>query len=231
MATIRINQGRLFSGLLIILIGVLFLLGALGKLDVGHILSIYWPLILIFIGLWILIAYNFQNMLTGIILIVIGGFFMLNNLDVLEHKVWYYFWPLLIIAVGFWIIFRPGLRAGRKKIPEIKEDDLNAFIIFAGMNRRIESQKFQGGKATAIFGGMELDFTQAGLAGNEATVELTTVFGGIELRLPKEWEVIVDSIPIFGAVEDKRKPVPKTETSSKLYVKATAIFGGIEIKS
>jgi len=230
MNRIRDYQGRIFSGLLIILIGVLFLLGNLGKLDIGEVFSTYWPLILVFIGLWHLISHEFRSAGFGIILIVIGGFFMLVNMDIIRGRVWLYFWPLIIIAAGLWIIFKPRLKPFQVKAPEIKEKDLDAFIIFSGIKRRFESQEFRGGKATVLFGGMDLDFTQAALADNKAAVELTAIFGGIEIWVPNDWEVVVDSSSLFGGVEDKRKSVPPTETKATLFVKATAIFGGIEIK-
>ena len=229
MNRIRDYQGRIFSGLLIILIGVLFLLGNLGKLDIGEVFSTYWPLILIFIGIWHLIAHDFRAGF-GIILIMVGGFFMLVNLDIIRGRVWLYFWPLLIIAAGLWIIFRPRIKPIQVKVPEIKEKDLDAFTIFSGIKRRFDSQEFRGGKATVLFGGIDLDFTQAALADNKATVELTAIFGGIEVFVPDDWEVIVDSSSIFGAVEDKRKSVSQAETKATLLIRATAIFGGIEIK-
>jgi len=229
MNRIRDYQGRIFSGLLIILIGVLFLLGNLGKLDIGEVFSTYWPLILIFIGIWHLIAHDFRAGF-GIILITIGGFFMLVNLDIIRGRVWLYFWPLLIIAAGVWIIFRPRFKPIQAKVPEIKEKDLDAFTIFSGIKRRFDSQEFQGGKATVLFGGIDLDFTQAALADNKATVELTAIFGGIEVFVPDDWEVVVDSSSIFGGVEDKRKSVSQAETKATLFIRATAIFGGIEIK-
>ena len=133
MNRIRDYQGRIFSGLLIILIGVLFLLGNLGKLDIGEVFSTYWPLILVFIGLWHLIAHEFRRTGFAVILILIGAFFMLVNLDVIRGRVWIYFWPLLIIAVGLWLIFKPRFKLFREKAPEIKEKDLDAFIIFSGI--------------------------------------------------------------------------------------------------
>ncbi len=226
----RDYQGRIFSGLLIILIGVLFLLGNLGKLDVGEVFSTYWPLILIFIGLWHLIAHGFRGTGFGAILILIGGFFMLVNLDIITGRIWLYFWPLLIIAAGLWIILKPRFKPCQTKAPEIKEKDLDAFIIFSGIKRLFNTPDFRGGKATALFGGIDLDFTQAGLADNKATIELTAIFGGIEVLVPSDWEVVVDSSSIFGAVEDKHKAVPSAETKATLFIRATAMFGGIEIK-
>lgn len=228
MATIRIDKGGLFSGLLIILVGLFFLFGVLGEEGVGEIFSTYWPLFLILIGLWTLIAHDFRNFF-GLLLAAVGCIFLLINLDVLGHRIWYYLWPVLIILFGLWVIFRPGFRT-REKIPGIKGHDLDVSGVFSGMKRVIESKEFRGGKATAVFGGLELDFTEAGLAENEATVEMTAVFGGIEIRVPAEWKVIVDSHPLFGALEDKRKTVPQAEDAPKLYLKGTIIFGGIEIK-
>jgi predicted membrane protein len=229
MSTIRIDKGGLFSGLLIILVGLLFLIGVLGEDGLGDVFSTYWPLFLILIGLWILITHNFRSFF-GLLLAAIGCLFLLINLEVLGHKIWYYLWPVLIILFGLWVIFRPRI-GSREKIPEIKGHDLDVSGVFSGLKRVIDSKEFRGGKASAIFGGLELDFTESGLAENEATVEVTAAFGGIEIRVPTEWKVIIDSNPIFGAIEDKRKTIPPVEDAPKLYIRGTVIFGGIEIKS
>ena len=225
------NQGRFFIGILIIVIGVIFLLGSLDKLDVGDIFANYWPLILIFIGVWQIFTSNFRNIGTGIILIAVGGFFLLANLDILRYSIWSIFWPLLVIGVGVWILFKPKFRGFKGDVPAVRDDDLGAFIMFGGVDRKVESQNFRGGKATALFGGIDLDFTQTKLAGNEATIETTALFGGIDIRVPRDWKVIVDSNAIFGAVEDKHKSEPPAEGQDTLFIKATAIFGGVEIKN
>jgi len=229
MATVRIDKGGLFSGLLIILVGLLFLFGVLGEEGIGDMFSTYWPLFLIFIGLWILITHEFRNFF-GLLLAAIGCIFLLIKLEVLGHRIWYFLWPVLIILFGLWVIFRPRVRI-KEKSPEIKGHDLDVSGVFSGLKRAIESKEFRGGKASAVFGGLELDFTESQLAENEATVEMTAAFGGIEIRVPPEWKIIVDSNPIFGAIEDKRKSVPRAEDAPKLYIRGTVIFGGIEIKS
>ena len=67
--------------------------------------------------------------------------------------------------------------------------------------------------------------------GEEATVELTAILGGIDLFVPREWKVIVDSSAILGGVDDKHRATPATTVQPTLYVKATAILGGIDIKN
>jgi len=227
MSPTRDSHGRIFWGLLLIVIGFIFLLGKMGRADVGEIFSHWWPLILIAIGLWSLVT---DRSTGGVVLIVIGGFFLLARLHVFGHDLWYYFWPIIIIAIGLWLIVKPSFRHNSRKVPEIKEDDLNASTVLSGLKRNIESKNFRGGKATAIFGGMELDFSNAGLASNQATVDLTAVFGGITLRVPREWQVVLEGTPILGAIEDKHRFIPKGEEKIILYVKGSAIFGGIEIK-
>lgn len=231
MGRVRDYQSRIFTGLLVILMGILFLLGNLGKLDFGEVFSTYWPLILVFIGLWHLVAHEFRSWGFGLFLIAVGGFFLLGNLDVIRGRVWLYFWPLLIIAAGLWIIFRPRFRpAIHAKAPELAEKDIDLFMVLSGGKRQVESKEFKGGKASVLLGGIELDFTQAQLAGNQATLELTAILGGIDIWVPREWEVVVDSSAFLGGVEDKHRPTSTGEKKPTLFIKATAILGGIDIK-
>ncbi|HZX09475.1 MAG TPA: DUF5668 domain-containing protein [Acidobacteriota bacterium] len=223
------HQGRMLSGILIIIIGVVFLLGSLGKLNLGHFFSTYWPLILIFVGIWHLINQNFRQNGFSLLLILIGTFFLLVNWNVLGANFWKIFWPVLIIGIGLWIVLKP--KGFKGKTPPIKDDDLGAFIIFSGIKRQVESKQFRGGKATALFGGIELDFHKTILFENQATIELTALFGGIEIFIPKEWKLVLDSSAAFGAVEDKRREVNPEDSKTTLYIKATALFGGIEIKN
>jgi predicted membrane protein len=102
--------------------------------------------------------------------------------------------------------------------------------MLSGLKRRIESQNFQGGKATSILGGIELDFTRARLAEGRAAIELTAILGGIEVRVPQTWRVEVEGRPLLGGIEDKHTFAPGTETAQTLHLKASAILGGIEIK-
>jgi len=224
-------SSRIFAGIFIIAIGFIFLLGSLGKLNVGDLIAGYWPLILVAVGCWQLLANRLQDSGPGIILIALGGFFMLAKWNVFGVNAWRIFWPSLIIAAGLWVLLRPGKRGFVGAAPAIKEDDINMSVLFSGGNRRIESERFRGGKATALFGGLELDFTSSHLEENKATVELTAIFGGVGIRVPRDWKIVSESHALFGGVEDKRIPAASAaENPPTLFIRATALFGGIEIK-
>jgi len=230
MPASRSHQGRIFWGMFIIFIGVLFLLDRLGELDFGDLISRYWPFILIIIGLSILIGNNFRNVGSGLFFIILGAIFFLAKLEVFDHNVWYYLWPFLVIGLGLWLLVKPAFRRRKENFPKVKDDDLDISAVFSAVKRRIESKNFRGGSATSVFGGIELDFSNAGLAGGQATIELTAILGGIEIRVPREWQVVIDGTPILGGIDDKKRTLIESEKKATLYVKATAILGGIEIK-
>jgi hypothetical protein len=230
MNSLRHSSGRIFWGLVLILLGVLFLLDQMGRVDFGDLISRWWPLILVAAGLWQLVSSNFQELAGGLFLIALGAVFQLAKLDILGRNAWHYVWPALIIGLGLWVLIGAFRRSSAARFPGSKEDDLDAFAIFAGLNRRIESQNFRGGKATAIMGGIELDFTQVRLAESKAGLDLTAIMGGIDIKVPRHIRVELSGNPVLGGVENKHNYAPGSGAEQTLSIKATAILGGIEIK-
>jgi predicted membrane protein len=223
------TQGRIFWGILLICLGVLFLLDQMDKLDFGDLVGRYWPVIFILIGISILLSNNFKNVGSGVFFILFGAFFLLIRLRIFDRAVWQYVWPLAIIGVGLWILFRPAWQTDKKKIPDMTADDLNISQVFSGSSRKIESQSFRGGKAEVVFGSAEIDLRGARLAGGQATLVLSAVFGGIEVKVPRDWEVVLEGSPVLGSIESRKAApdVPKTQT---LHIKGSAVFGSIEVK-
>lgn len=96
--------------LLLIALGALFLLGSLGivPIDIGT----HWPAILIAIGVWHLLASRGRRRSAPIALIVVGGVFLVLNLDVLPFGAIGSIWPILLIAIGV-IIAAGAIFGGR----------------------------------------------------------------------------------------------------------------------
>ena len=224
------TQGRIFWGLLLIALGVAFLFDQIGRIDFWNLVGEYWFGIFFIIGLAILISSNFRNAGSGIFFIVLGAFFLLMNLRIFDRSLWHYLWPLLIIGAGLWILFKPLKWKDKRKTPEVSEDALSINQVFSSSSRRIESQKFKGGKAEVAFGSIELDLSGAGLDGGQATLYLSAVFGSFEVRVPREWEVVVEGSPFLGSIEDKKRRVVDAEKKGTLTIRGSAAFGSIEIK-
>jgi len=223
------TQGRIFWGLMLICLGVLFLLDQMGRLDFGDLVGRYWPIVFIVIGVSILLSNNFKNVGSGIFFILFGAFFLLLRLRIFDRAVWHYIWPLAIIATGLWLLLRPAWHPKKNEAGEAGGDDLSISQVFSGSSRKVESQNFRGGKADVVFGSAEIDLRAARLAGGQATLVLSVVFGEIEVYVPRDWQVVLEGSPVLGSIDSHKKAatVPTTQT---LTIKGSAVFGSIEVK-
>ncbi len=112
---------------------------------------------------------------------------------------------------------------------------LNEYALFGGVERRVNINNLRGGSISAIFGGVELDFRSADIEGEEATVFVEAMFGGVEIIVPDRWDVTFQIQSIFAGYTDERNPAapdPLNTTAKKnLILRGRAIFGGIVVKS
>jgi predicted membrane protein len=227
--TARMTSSRIFWGLLLIVLGALFLLDQMDQLDFGDLFSRYWPAVFILIGISILLNKASDNVGAGVFFILFGALFLLVRMRVLDRSVWQ-FWPVAIIAIGIWVLVKPAFGRGGRKIPEVTGDDLDIGLVFAGTKRRVESQSFKGGKAEVVFGSAEIDMRGARLEGGQATLSLSAVFGSIELLVPRDWQVVVEGTPVLGSIDSHKRNIPDGEKAGTLRVLASAVFGSVEIK-
>jgi predicted membrane protein len=235
----RRQDGRMWTGIFILVVGV----AALLKTSISDFPDwlFSWQTLLIAIGFFIGIRHNFRDA-SWLVLVLVGTIFLIHEV-VPQFSFRRYLWPIAIIIVGLFIIMRPrrqnitwfndpatGFETEDNK-PYSKEDYVEGTSLFGGQKKNIISKNFKGGDIVNIFGGTELDLTQADFSGT-AVLEITTIFGGTKLIVPSNWNVKSDAVNIFGGIDDKRKMQPLQEVPDKiLLLKGTILFGGIEIKS
>lgn len=233
-------NSRLWTGVFLLAIGLVALLRSFGVDMPVWLFS--WQCLLIAIGLFIGLKHNFRGG-AWFILILIGSAFLVDDFFV-DVNLRRHIWPLVIITAGLFFIFRPkrNLQEQQKKWKEqwkdnfddaapSKEDFIDTTSIFGSTKKNILSKHFVGGDITNIFGGTELNLTQADLQG-QAVIDITTIFGGAELFVPSHWIIKSEIVSIFGGVEDKRSVSTTDDTQDKvLILKGTVIFGGIDIKN
>ena len=227
--------GGLIWGVILTVVGIGLLLDHLGIISFDRLWR-FWPLFLVFAGI-----INFRSperRFWGIVLLFAGVVLQLNQLG-FTRLGWEELWPVLLIAAGLMLMWNAlDARKRRADSPPSSNDPrttLNEAVVFGGLERRMTSQDFQGGDVTAIFGGVELDLTEASMIGSQATLAITAIFGGVEVRVPSTWQVAFRGSPIFGGVEDKtRTPRVDDPTNSNLktlVITGAVIFGGLEIKN
>ena len=214
---------QVFLGILIVAAGVVALLGQLGLVEVslGEIISDWWPMVIVAVGLAALISVP-RAWLGPTLVFLVGVLLQLSELDLVDIDLWGFIWPIAIILVGLSLLTRMGTRG---------EDDevVNSAVVWWGSQRRTTSQRFRGGSLTAIMGGIEVDLRGAGIV-DRAEVAVFTWWGGVEIKVPPTWRVEVSGLPVLGGWDDKTAHTAGPD-APVLVVHVTAIMGGLEIKN
>jgi predicted membrane protein len=221
---------RLVLGLGVIAIGVLFFLDNMHIVEAETFLR-YWPVIFIIVG----ISHFFQHRTIGgttwsLVLIFIGTGMLLDRMYDIEFNIWS-FWPVLLVFFGASMI----AQSMRYKHIEIDEENLNddtmikTTALMGGVKRNISTKNFQGGELTAIMGGIDIDLREAGIE-QEAVIDVLALMGGIEIKVPEDWRVIVHGFPFMGGFVNNTR-APKDENAKRLIIKGTAVMGGVDIRN
>jgi len=225
---------RIAFGLVVMGIGLLALLDNLDTFGLP-LLRTFWPLALVLWGLSrIVLRRDAAAWLFGGALVGVGGLMTAQNLGVihLQLRDW---WPVLVILVGLSILLRgvfPRRRLSMEGFDTSTLEHGDRVMIdatFSGIRQQNDSRSFKGGRIDSTFGGVELDLRQAAMDGPEAVLELSARFSGIELRVPRDWLIVVDIVPTLGAVNDQT--VPPMNPVHRLVLRGDTVFGGVEIKN
>ena len=211
-------------GLAIVSVGVGFLLGNLGILNFNELASTWWPLAVILGGVLIFIS-DPKSYLWALLVLGLGVLWQLQKLGITNVNPWQLFWPAVIILVGFSILMNRS--AARLSVSKTEREDITA--ILGGSDQRNSSQDFKGSKVSAIMGGVKLDLRKAVIK-KEATVEIFTFWGGVEIIVPPNVIVKNKSSVILGGIEDKTEH-DTAKDAPILYITGDIIMAGVEVKN
>jgi len=231
----RINLDlKVIIGLVVICAGILFLIENLG-VAIGINIWDFWPVALILIGLsHISKPSEIRQGFSGAIFIIVGVLFLLNNLDIIVFDIGTY-WPIIVILIGIAIIKDAVL--GGHKAPS-SSDNFNLLFILGGGDYRFTSDQFKGGKLSAFMGGGTIDLRDADIQVDYAVIDAFSFMGGIEIRIPRNWDVNMQGTPMLGGIDNKTVVMSQEERAAhpekaikKLTIKGVAIMGSIEVKN
>lgn len=229
-----------------VLVGVFFLI--VGVVIIGHSLGFFssylyhliisWQMLLIAIG--ILNILSVRHSLSGVILVVIGGVFLLPRILILPFSIVHLTFPIVLVAVGLFLIvrafFKPNHEDFHKRfdasVIDYNDDYINEKYVFGGTNMHVISQNFKGGKIEAVFGGGKIDLTGAQLSTEGQNIlELELVFGGLEIVIPNDWKITIRTNSVFGAIVEKQTNYQNViDPTKELIIIGKTVFGGGEIK-
>lgn len=226
----RSMSSQVLLGVLVIGLGILFLLDNLDILKFRYALP-FWPLALIVVGVVkICDGGNRDGLLVGAALAGAGVLMLLSRFGLFNVS-WRALWPLALIAVGIAVLQRPRHRRANVSLSKESlecDEYLDVTAILGGFQRRVSSQNLRGGEITAVMGGCELDMRGASIDG-EAVIHIFAVMGGITIKCPPDWTVVLEGTPILGGFDEKTAPPPAN--NKRLVVRGYAIMGGVEIRN
>lgn len=216
------NRKKAVVGILLIVVGSLFLLDNLGfNVDIPDYL-LRWPMILVAIGAINLFSGNLRP---AVIFLSLGAIFYLHDFDLIELRL---YWPLILIILGISFIFR---KKHRKHASNSDNTDtfFDELVIFGGSEKKYTSNNFRGGRLSAVFGGSEIDLRGA-KPEDGAVIEIFCMFGGVEIFVPQNWKINLNATAVFGGVSDSRSNI-SSDPVATVHIKGFVMFGGGEIKN
>lgn len=217
-------------GVILVAIGLIAGCNVLGIADINIFFDGWWTLFIIIPCLVGLITDNDKT--DNLIGLIIGGGLLLICQDVLSFElVWKLLLPIILVIIGLSMIFKNTISSKvAKEIKKLnKENDKNNnyCAIFSGEKVNFDGQQFEGAEINAIFGGVKMDLRSANIT-SDVVISACAVFGGVDIFVPENVEVRVKSTSIFGGTSDKTKH--ESGASPVVYVDATCIFGGVDVK-
>jgi hypothetical protein len=231
--TRRPNPERLGLGLIVVAVGVVFLLDNLKLLSLSAALP-FWPVILVALGA-LKLAYARQTGggVWGVVLMGAGGVLLASHFGWLEVS-WRALWPLIVVGVGLSIVIkamRPGKPSPSGQVASrlITDDMIDLSLLMSGSESRVHTEAFKGGRVNLMLSGAELDLRDAKLQGS-ARLAVDVMLGGLELRVPPTWQVVVKSAQFMGAVENRT--VPSIDSAGpQLILEGRVFMGGVEVRN
>lgn len=218
--------GNVLWGICFIVIGTIVLLNSLGLTNINIFFKGWWTLFIIvpsFIGL----IKDEDKVWSGFFL-ALGVAMLLAAIGIIDMiLIAKCILPAILIVIGINIIFKDRVNSKVKdKIKELnKVDSEEYYATFSGQKLDFADQNFKGAKLNAIFGGIDLDLRKAEIR-QDIIIEVCSVFGGVDIKVPNNIAVKVQSNSIFGGVSNKTK---SKEAKPTIYVKAMCLFGGCDI--
>lgn len=221
------KSNPIWIGLILIILGVIFLSDSFHVIRIGHLLSRWWPLILIAVGLARLGGRDHSG---GISLIILGILFQLTALHIIYwHQIWR-FWPVILIIIGIGMLLRrspentddtPGLSGNSDERLEIN-------AVFGSITRQISSQQFKGGEINAVFGNIKLDLRSAQVIPEGCHLTADAIFGSIEIYIPPGVSIDFKGSQFLGRVDNL---AAAGGSGPRITIDGNAIFGSIRISN
>lgn len=232
----RRTNGIAFAALVLLVGGVMLAAGLAGW-DVSF-WELLWPSALLVLGLRGLLGW-FSFFSVGCTLF--GGYFLLNNLEVLPFRVGReLIFPIILLIIGIAILAdvltKPNrvrhCREGHDTHPtqnsfRIDGETFTYAVSFGEQSQLLSMPRLSRGEVNASFGECGLDLSGVETISRDCVIDARCSFGELHIRVPRRYQVLCDSSTAFASVDISGQPDP--EPHGTIILKASASFGQIGV--
>lgn len=222
------DKGNLIWGIILIVIGLIIGLNSLGIANINIFFDGWWTLFIIIPSLVDIIKRPSKG--ESYVWLAVGVVLLLCAQGILSFKIiGKLILPAILVGIGLSILLKDKVGAKvEEKIKNLNQDGLEEYYAtFSGQEINPKGDEFKGANLNAIFGGIDLNLIEAQIP-KDTLINVTSVFGGVDIKVPSNVNVKVKSTSIFGGVDNKVKKY--NESLPTIYVKAFCLFGGADIK-
>jgi hypothetical protein len=209
--------GKVFWSLVFILIGVSLILQSAGMISIE---VQFWQLVagvlLAVVALRSLIRFEWFGFFLPLALIVtIYQNSAEKFLGVDDLKIWSIWAAAALLAIGLSLVIKRRHVYG------------SGYTNFGASTKHFKATELKNAKIECSFGTTKI-YIEDGTPAEDATLELNVSFGGVELYVPHNWQIIDDVKKSLGGVSEKNMPAREKKTKS-LRLTGSLSFGGVEI--
>ncbi|GLV76373.1 hypothetical protein Shyhy02_43730 [Streptomyces hygroscopicus subsp. hygroscopicus] len=122
-----------------------------------------------------------------------------------------------------------GAHAAEADWPRAAPESENLMAIFGGSVRKGRWRVRRRTNALAVFGGVEIDLTEAVFEQQEIVIHVVAAFGGVDIKVPENVSLRSSGSGVFGGFDVKTYEAPDPDAPI-VHISGFAVFGGVEAK-
>ncbi len=203
--------------------------------------------------------YRSRNYLWGIVLIIIGLLFLLQNAGLLDiHDVLHRYWPVILILLGFRLLIRrresqsENVGSGTTSVSSGEKTSENYSFrqatgetynsVFGDVRLSFDKKDVNRFFVNNVFGDVNLNFSNSHFA-DGSVVRVNGVFGNVYLRLPETISVQLRVNYLAGSsyiFEDRQSGIfknisysspPSSGRQAMVRLEISIVFGDIRVSN
>ena len=209
-------------GAALVLFGVIYLLASFGIINMDISFDGWWALFIIVPSITGFVTS--KNKILNIFFLWLGVYLLLAEQGVIDYSFgWKLTIPIVVVLIGIKIIVKSV------NVQNRYENNQANTSAFCSKEYDYSGMEITHSKVSAVFGGGKYNFANAKIV-DGACLDLFCMFGGVEIIVPKNVNVKINTLCLFGGISDKRDVNSNNEKDVTLTVNGRCIFGGADIK-